>query len=107
MVYRLYKFCISMQIPIGDSERLAAFPALQSQDLTLRGTGWTQSAADVVLSSAGWVAVMAGSRQEVTLRAYTPGGKGIYLREPALFPDAVKERGKRSQKGNRTAFKGR
>ena len=97
----------STQIPVGGSERLATFPALQSKELIIRGVGWKQSASDVVLSSAGWIAVMVGANMEIILRAHTPGGKGIYCREPALLPDAVQERGKRSQKGNRTAFKGR
>lgn len=97
----------SVQIPTGGSERLATFPVLQSQEHIIRGVGWKQSASDVVLSSAGWVSVMVGANMDIILRAYTPGGKGIYCREPALLPDAVQERGKRSKKGNRTAFKGR
>ena len=48
------------QIPFGDSERLSQFPGLQPQLLSITGAGWKSSAADVVLSSAGWVAVTVG-----------------------------------------------
>ena len=50
---------------------------------------------------------MVGQGQVLTLRAYTPGGNGVHCRTPSLFPTAVNERGKRSQKGNRSAFTGR
>ena len=95
------------QIPFGSTERLQQFTELRFQDLSVSGAGWRQSAADVVLSSAGWVAVTGGRGHVFALRAYTPGGRGIYCREPALCPEAVNERGKRSQKGNRAAFTGR
>ena len=95
------------QIPFGSTERLQQFAKLQSQDLSISGMGWRQSTADVVLSSAGWVAVTGGCDQALALRAYTPGGKGIYCRQPALLPEAVNQRGRRSQKNNRAAFTGR
>lgn len=61
---------------------------------------------DIVLSSAGWVGVTFGGEDEVLLRAHTPHGKGVYVRQPSLFEDAVNQRGKRERKGNRTAFRG-
>ena len=73
----------------------------------IRGEGWQRSAADIVLSSAGWVSVTLGENQEAELVAYTPGGRGVFVRRPALFPDAVNERGKREKSGNRTRFRGR
>ena len=87
--------------------RLESFPALLPQEVTLCGLDWKQSAADVVLSSAGWVSCTIGQGMDATLRAYTPSGKGIFVRTPALFPSGVNERGKRSRTGNRTAFKGK
>jgi len=59
----------------------------------------------VVLSSAGWVAVTVGEGNDLTLKAYTPLGKGIHVREPALFPEAVNQRGKRERYGTRTAYR--
>ena len=96
-----------IQIPIADGDRMDNFPPLESQELTIHGTGWKSSTADIVLSSAGWVAVTIGQERAMQLRAYTPQGKGIFIRKPPLFPLAVNERGKRSQKGNRSAFKGK
>lgn len=98
---------LNVQIPIGEGDRMDNFPPLESQQLTVHGTGWRASSADVILSSAGWVAVTIGQNKEAQLRAYTPRGKGIFVREPPLFPLAVNNRGKRSQKGNRSAFKGK
>ena len=80
---------------------------LFSQKLVVNGEGWRHSAADVVLSSAGWVSVTLGKDQKAELLAYTPGGRGIFVRRPALFPAAVNERGKRDNTGNRTRFRGR
>lgn len=98
---------IISQIPAGTAERIEVFPSLDSQQFSVHGLGWKHSAADVVLSSAGWVAVTIGHSKEAILRAYTPLGKGIYVRKPSLFPEEVNQRGKRSQKGNRSSFKGR
>ena len=83
------------------------FPPLESEQLTIHGTGWKASTADVVLSSAGWVAITIGQGRAAQLRAHTPQGKGIFVRDPPLFPLAVNQRGKRFQKGNRSAFKGK
>lgn len=83
------------------------FPPLEPQELTIHGRGWKASTADVILSSAGWVAVTIGQGMAMQLTAYTPLGKGIFVRKPPLFPLAVNERGKRSWKGNRSAFKGK
>ena len=84
--------------------RMETFPKLELKVITLKGLDWRRSAGDVILSSAGWVAVTAGSNQSVTLHAHTPGGGGISLRTPALLPEAVNERGKRSGRNDRTAY---
>lgn len=83
---------------------METFPKLESKVITLKGLDWRRSGGDVILSSAGWVAVTAGSNQSVTLHVYTPGGGGISLRTPALLPEAVNERGKRSRRNDRTAY---
>lgn len=96
-----------LMVPCGDAERLSWFPALLGEEHTVTGVGWKSSCADIVLSSAGWVAVTMGVDMKVSLKAFTPSGKGMFVRVPSLFPSAVNERGKRSRKGNRTSYKGR
>ena len=86
---------------------MSHFPSLESQALAIHGTSWKASSVDIVLSSAGWVAVTIGQDKEALLKAYTPNGKGIFVRRPSLFPLAVNDRGKRSRKGNRSSFKGK
>ncbi|VDK40963.1 unnamed protein product [Taenia asiatica] len=71
-----------------------------------------QSVADVVLSGAGWVSVSglrgeaekktdneAGEETEedygISLRAWTPGGVGVNVRQPPLLPYAIRRRGER------------
>jgi len=49
-------------------------------------------AADVVLSSAGWVMITPSWGQKTTFVAYTPGGKGITMRPPYL-PHSIHQRG--------------
>ena len=94
-------------MPCGDATRLQTFPELQPQDVKVTGVSWKQSSVDIILSSAGWMAVTMGTGDTGTFRAYTPLGKGIYVRSPPLFPVAVNSRGKRVDKGNRSAFKGK
>ena len=100
-------FIIYTQLPLSFEERGTPFPMLEHQEIILRGLGWKKSAADVILSSTGWVAVTVGGEDGVKLRVHTPKGKGIYIRQPALFDEAVNQRGKRERYGNRTAFLGK
>lgn len=53
------------------------------------------SAADIVLSSAGWVAVTLGRDEQAIIRAYTPEGRGLFLRKPALLPFACNLKGRK------------
>ena len=69
------------------------FPELKGRVLQLVGVDWKRSAADVVLSNIGWIAVTAGAGSIVSVKAYTPKGAGLYLREPALLPTSVRQRG--------------
>lgn len=96
-----------LKIPCGDAARLAAFPPLEPEEVKITGVSWKLSAADIVLSSAGWMTVTIGTGQLGTFLAHTPQGKGIFVRTPPFFPTAVNSRGKRVEKGNRSAFKGR
>jgi hypothetical protein len=53
--------------------------------------GRAGGAADIVLSSSGWVMVTTGEGEVCRFLAYTPAGKGIWLREVAttMFPPCV------------------
>ena len=84
-----------LKVPSGGRTRMEEFPELTGRVLKLVGLDWKRSAADVILSSIGWIAVTAGSGSVVSLKAYTPNGAGLYLREPALLPTSVRQRGRR------------
>ena len=43
----------------------------------------------------GWVSVTGGRDKEITLKAFTPGGRGCKLRSPSLLEHAVNLKGKR------------
>ncbi|CDS42063.1 conserved hypothetical protein [Echinococcus multilocularis] len=79
---------------------------------TIQPVDLEQSVADVVLSGAGWVSVSGvkgetaqktddeeGEETEedygISLRAWTPGGVGVNVRQPPLLPYAIRRRGER------------
>ena len=79
-------------------------PALQGRQLEVQGVwgsgrglqtggGW-RGAADIVLSSCGWVMVSPREGETAVFLASTPGGRGIGQRPPFL-PNSVNLRGKR------------
>uniref|UniRef100_A0A914XK78 G domain-containing protein n=1 Tax=Plectus sambesii TaxID=2011161 RepID=A0A914XK78_9BILA len=80
--------------PLGGPDRLKLLPGMRSRPLSITGKGAKESAADITLSSTGWVAVTAPSGTTVELFAYTPGGVGIITR-PSFLPFAVNQRGAR------------
>ena len=54
-----------------------------------------ESACDIVLSSIGWISVTTRVTLMYKVKAWTPGGKGIYLRDPSFLPFAVNLKGKK------------
>ncbi|XP_037235008.1 nitric oxide-associated protein 1 [Falco biarmicus] len=84
-----------LKVPMGGEERMKEFPPLVPQDITLKGVGTTEAVADIKLSSAGWVAVTAHAKEELLLRAYTPRGTALVVREPPLLPYISTIRGAR------------
>ncbi|KAK7110305.1 hypothetical protein V1264_014200 [Littorina saxatilis] len=88
----------TLGVPLGDAERLSKIPSLVGREFQITGVDWDTAAADIQLSSIGWVAVTAGRGMAVTVRAYTPGGRGVHLRSPALLPSYAYFRGKRRGK---------
>ncbi|XP_071445477.1 nitric oxide-associated protein 1 [Hetaerina americana] len=82
-------------VPKGGQGRLKHWPPLASKDYDVVGIGWKESSADVLLSSAGWVAITAGRGVACSLRAHTPRGFGVDLRTPSLLPHSVVQKGPR------------
>lgn len=80
-------------VPENDPNRLKHWPALESKDMEVTGIGKNESAADVVLSSAGWIAIAGKEGEHVSLRAWTPQGRGLHVRTPALLSKSVTLRG--------------
>ncbi|NXL58788.1 NOA1 protein, partial [Chordeiles acutipennis] len=84
-----------LKVPMGGEERMKEFPPLVPQDITLKGIGTREAVADIKLSSAGWVAVTAHAEESLRLRAYTPEGTALVVRDPPLLPYISTIRGAR------------
>ncbi|KAL0126503.1 hypothetical protein PUN28_005099 [Cardiocondyla obscurior] len=82
-------------VPENNPDRLKQWPALKSKDMEITGVGKNESVADVVLSSAGWIAITAEEAECVLLKAWSPQGRGLHLRTPALLKKSVILRGSR------------
>ncbi|XP_033757004.1 nitric oxide-associated protein 1-like [Pecten maximus] len=92
------------KVPIGDQDRLSKIPALVGEEFTIQRTDYETAAADIQLSSLGWVSVTVLFGQEgdaVRLKAYTPGGKGLYMRCPAILPHTHTFKGTRIKRTRR------
>ncbi|CAH1784982.1 unnamed protein product [Owenia fusiformis] len=95
---KYYRRCYgqpSLSLPIGDQAHLDRIPSLVGRDFNLTAKTFKESAADICLSSIGWVAVTPGRNMKVKLRAYTPGGTGCHTRMPSMMRFAVNQRGKK------------
>lgn len=80
---------------------MSSFPSLVPQEIQLEGRGLEEAAADLTLSSLGWVAVTAASGQRVALRLHGPQGAPYDVRMPPLLPRVVQLRGERVAKSPR------
>ena len=78
-----------------DMKRLHDFPKLVGKTLMVDGIGKEESSCDIVLSSAGWISCSPGVAEIFKVKAWTPGGRGVTIREPPFLPEAVKLRGPR------------
>ena len=85
---------------------MADFPALMATSHSMTGVGWKRSASDLIFSGVGWVAVTAGTGMKVDLETHSPAGINVCLRTPALIPEAINQRGRRSQANDRTKYRG-
>ncbi|XP_001369899.2 nitric oxide-associated protein 1 [Monodelphis domestica] len=97
-IYQKHAGQTLLQVPMGGVERMAEFPPLVSQDITLEGNGKLEAVADIKLSSAGWVAVTSLSEDKLHLRGYTPQGTTLTIRQPPLLPCIVSVKGERIKK---------
>lgn len=73
----------------ADAERLARWPPLVGQTIDVVGANATPAGAavcDIVLSSAGWIGVHCKDGERLQFEAWTPQGRGIVQRTPALIP---------------------
>ena len=84
--------------------RRKEFPELLGRDVHVTGLtgsgignvtgGNWRGAADIVMSSCGWVMVSPRHNEVTSWSVWTPGGKGINVRE-AFLPNSVNYRGRR------------
>uniref|UniRef100_UPI0030D1ED23 nitric oxide-associated protein 1 isoform 2 n=1 Tax=Mus musculus TaxID=10090 RepID=UPI0030D1ED23 len=86
-----------LQVPMGGKERMAQFPPLVAEDITLKGGGKFEAVADIKFSSAGWVAVTPYSEGTLHLRGHTPEGTALTVHPPVL-PYIVNVKGQRMKK---------
>jgi len=84
-------------VPFGDPSRLKLFPPLKPTPFRIEGVGQGTCAADIVLSSLGWLSVSGSYGSCIELDVHTPGGKGLYCRRPSILPMAVRLRGTKLQ----------
>ncbi|KAL0269543.1 UNVERIFIED_CONTAM: hypothetical protein PYX00_007243 [Menopon gallinae] len=82
-------------VPHGSRERLKEWPGLRGKEVKVIGMSRTVATADIVLSSAGWVSIAASLFKSCTLQAWTPEGRGIFLRQPALITRTTRFRKQR------------
>ncbi|XP_038554784.1 nitric oxide-associated protein 1 isoform X4 [Micropterus salmoides] len=97
-VYEKHAGHVLLGVPLGGSERMKEFPALVPQEFRLEGRGYLEAAADIKLSSAGWVAVTAAEGDQLLLRVHGPEAAGFSLRTPPLLPHVVSLKGERIRK---------
>uniref|UniRef100_G1QEW4 Nitric oxide associated 1 n=1 Tax=Myotis lucifugus TaxID=59463 RepID=G1QEW4_MYOLU len=94
-IYQKHAGDILLKVPMGGKERMAEFPPLVAEDITLEeGLGKPEAVADIKFSSAGWVAVTPQFKDRVHLRGYTPQGTVLTVRPP-LLPHIVNIKGER------------
>lgn len=82
-------------IPIGNKDRLMRLPSLVGRQFSVEGTNPNIAIADVQLSSLGWISISPKEGETVQMTAYTPGGRGLYIRSPSLMPHHTMYSGKR------------
>ncbi|KAJ0023544.1 hypothetical protein NQD34_003443 [Periophthalmus magnuspinnatus] len=85
-------------VPMGGAERMKTFPKLLPSDLQIQGKGYDEAAADIKISSAGWVAVTPPPGDVIDVRVWSPEGGAVTVRVPSLLPRVVMLKGARIKK---------
>lgn len=86
------------KVPTPEEERLKTWPELQSTtdgDLEIASEGSALISGDIVLSCCGWIGINVEENYRAVIKAWTPGGRGIYLRQPAMLPSGLRLKGSR------------
>uniref|UniRef100_A0A4X1TVW4 Nitric oxide associated 1 n=3 Tax=Sus scrofa TaxID=9823 RepID=A0A4X1TVW4_PIG len=97
-VYKKHAGHTLLKVPVGGKERMAGFPPLVAEDITLdEGLGESEAVADIKFSSAGWVAVTPQFKDRLHLRGHMPQGTFLTVRPP-LLPHIVNIKGPRIQR---------
>lgn len=84
-------------VPMGGAERMKNFPKLVSMDLQFEGKSYTEAAADIKISAAGWVAVTPTPSDVIQVKVWAPEAAGVSVRAP-LLPRVVMVKGSRIRK---------
>ena len=74
-------------------ERLKDFPELKGKIMMIDGVATNESSCDIVLSSAGWISLTPKVSEIFKVKAWTPGGRGLTIRDPPFLPYAAQLRG--------------
>lgn len=86
-----------------DETRLKRWPGLQCKehDIVVKTASTDNNSqserklnCDITVSSVGWIGILQPDNTESVWRVWTPGAKGIYVRQPALIPLANRLVGK-------------
>ncbi|KAI5713017.1 hypothetical protein M8J75_013087 [Diaphorina citri] len=97
-VYKSLLGTKAFHVPCGSSERMELWPALEGREVILVARPEPNIvSADLVLSSAGWVAVNMTPGQVAKFQCWTPGGRGIYIRNVPLHKYVHLMRGKKAR----------
>lgn len=85
------------KVPIPEEDRLKTWPELVSSegDLEIASEGSGLISGDIVLSCCGWIGINLEENYTAVVKAWTPGGRGIYLRQPAMLPSGLRLKGSR------------
>ncbi|KAL7750355.1 nitric oxide associated protein 1 [Sorochytrium milnesiophthora] len=68
------------------AERIRRWPEMKvgdNADITVRGDSWERAWADIVIGGVGWVSI-SGKFDQASFRVWTPGGVGVFRRDPLM-----------------------
>ncbi|CAD7091817.1 unnamed protein product [Hermetia illucens] len=95
-LYKVLRGSEYLPVPQTDAVRKRTWPGLEFSDpITITGEVDGGLTCDVVLSSAGWIAIELPIGKTCTFQAWTPHKRGIHVRYPALISHTNQLRGQR------------